>query len=524
MNWIGIVVGATLFLGRANGTPSPSGDVTLEGAHSKHKFGYAHGHGHGHRGSRKRGDASELDKNSDANRSLYRYPSGGHYPGGGHSGSAPGRYTANKATAIMRLSTLDSASPSPEDLVDPALLKTYPSFVKTLQRISCNFTVLCQSRLPAATSHIAVIIHYLVKDEVIIVLVPCVAWLIDIDYSADLMLATSLSENLNGILKWLFRYPRPCMVDSRIRNIRGAWEEDYGFPSSHTMLLQSMAIIHLTHYLYSDQSSFTLVMVPIFQTLLVRVLTALLFPAVLILLQLAVRINLARESPEQRQIWGARAFEGYRRANDVKRLAREGKVDDGTERDRFQQSLSEEGEKCQTVAEVLPMSEQQPLGRSEEGYSSSLDLAMLETGGTDTTTQCMPYQKEEKGEDEEEEKELILRLHPRRMDRYVYTLTSCLASILAPALRDYFMPDFSPCLIAFSSRRAIYLGFGFGLLLVGLALLMGLLGPALKRRWPESRWLMAGYRFAVMGFVVVWSLWLSWQALFSINPRFEQCE
>ncbi|KAF9576229.1 hypothetical protein EC968_009788 [Mortierella alpina] len=122
----------------------------------------------------------------------------------------------------MKYSTLDSASPSPEDLIDPALLKTYPFFVKATQRISCNFTVLCQTRLPAATSHIAVIIHYLVKDEVIMVLVPCVAWLIDTNYSANLILATSISENLNGIPKWLFRYPRPCMVDSKIRNIRGA--------------------------------------------------------------------------------------------------------------------------------------------------------------------------------------------------------------------------------------------------------------------------------------------------------------
>ncbi|CAO3570147.1 unnamed protein product [Mortierella alpina] len=434
----------------------------------------------------------------------------------------------------MRHSTLDSALPSPEDLVDSALLKTYPSFVKTLQRISCNFTVLCQSRLPAATSHIAVIIHYLVKDEVIIVLVPCVAWLIDINYSADLMLATSLSENLNGILKWLFRYPRPAMVDSRIRNIRGAWEEDYGFPSSHTMLLQSVAIIHLTHYLYTDQSSFALVMVPILFFLVALTSFTRIYLGLHFLHDVAAAILIAplpafgcyalNRRLKQRQIWGARAFEGYRRANTLKRLAREGKVDVGTGNDRFQKPLSEEGEKCQTVAEVLPMSEQQPQRRGEEEDSPSLDLAILETGGTDTATECMDYQNEEKGEGEEEEKDLILRLHPRRMDRYVYTLTSCFASILAPALRDYFMPGLSPCPIAFSSRRAIYLGFGFGLLLVGLVLLIGLLGPTLKRRWPESRWLLAGYRFAVMGFVAVWSLWLSWQVLFSINPQLEHCE
>ncbi|KAF9285493.1 hypothetical protein BGZ68_003804 [Mortierella alpina] len=468
----------------------------------------------------------------------------------------------------MKHSTLDSASPSPEDLVDPALLKTYPSFVKALQRISCNFTVFCQSRLPPATSYLAVIIHYLVKDEVIIVLVPCVAWLIDINYSADLVLATSLSENLNGVLKWLFRYPRPCMVDSRIRNIRGAWEEDYGFPSSHTMMLQSVAVIHLTHYLYTDQSPFTLVMVPVLfflvvltsftrmylglhflhdvaaavliaplpalgcyalnvwlskQTLLVRVLTALLFPTVLILLQLVIRTSLPRESPEQRHIWGARAFEGYKKANDLKRLTRQGEVKGGAETDRLQKSKSGEGEKCRTVAEVLPKSEQQLQGRNEEEHPPSLDLATVETVGTDTVTQCEDRGKDENGEDEEE-KEMILSLHPRRMDRYVYTLTSCFASILVPALRDHFMPSFNPCPIAFSRRRALYLGFGFGLLLTGLVLLMGLLGPALKRRWPQNRWLLAGYRFTVMGFVVAWSLWLSWQALFSINPQLEQCE
>ncbi|KAF9962089.1 hypothetical protein BGZ72_010695 [Mortierella alpina] len=421
----------------------------------------------------------------------------------------------------MKHSIFNSASPSPEDLVDPALLKTYPSFVRTLQRISCNFTVFCQSRLPAATSHIAVIIHYLVKDEVIIVLVPCIAWLVDINYSADLMLATSLSENLNGILKWLFRYPRPCMVDSRIRNIRGAWEEDYGFPSSHTMLLQSVAVIHLTHYLYTDQSPFTLVMVPILFFLVALTSFTRLYLGLHFLHDVGAAILIA---PLPALGW-ARAFEGYKKANALKRLARQDKGEERKENDRLQKPLSEEDENCRTLAEVVPTNGQRLHEREEN--TSSLDLAILETEESDTATECEGREKEEEqekeGEKAEEEQELILRLHPRRMDRYVYTLTSCFATILAPALRDHFMPSFSPCPIAFSGRRAMYLGFGFGLLLVGLVLLMGLLGPALKRRWPESRWLLAGYRVAVMGFVVAWSLWLSWQALFTINPQFELC-
>ncbi|KAI9231820.1 MAG: hypothetical protein BYD32DRAFT_429872 [Podila humilis] len=69
---------------------------------------------------------------------------------------------------------------------------------------------------------------------------------------------------VNGLIKWIFRYPRPCFRDSLIHNIRGAWEEDCGFPSSHTMLMVCVATIHLIYYLTKDQSIITLIFVPVF--------------------------------------------------------------------------------------------------------------------------------------------------------------------------------------------------------------------------------------------------------------------
>ncbi|KAF8977889.1 hypothetical protein BGZ52_006620, partial [Haplosporangium bisporale] len=91
-------------------------------------------------------------------------------------------------------------------------------------------------------------VHYLFKEEVIVALVPfCLA--VDYDYAFNLILSVTLSEMVNGLIKWIFRYPRPCFIDSRIHNIRGAWEEDCGFPSSHTMLMVCVATIHLIYYL-----------------------------------------------------------------------------------------------------------------------------------------------------------------------------------------------------------------------------------------------------------------------------------
>lgn len=257
-----------------------------------------------------------------------------------------------------------------EDDIDPMYLKQYPEFVVRLQQISCDFTYHCQRNLPGAFSPIALFVHYLFKEEVILALVPCSAWLMDYDYAFNLILSVTLSEMVNGLIKWIFRYPRLCFIDSRIRNIGGAWEEDYGFPSSHTMLMVCVATIHLIHYLTKDQSIVTLIFVPVFfflvlltsftrvylgllflhdvsaailvapfvawaayalntwldgQVLVTRILTGFLLPMSFLLATMVIRENLLPESLIQRRIWGDRAMEGY-----LKSLGQERDQETGT--------------------------------------------------------------------------------------------------------------------------------------------------------------------------------------------------
>ncbi|KFH72572.1 hypothetical protein MVEG_02861 [Podila verticillata NRRL 6337] len=127
-------------------------------------------------------------------------------------------------------------------------LKQYPDFVVRLQQVSCDFTYHCQTNLPSAFSPIAFLSTTSSRKKSSSPSSRS-AWLMDYDYAFNLILSVTLSEMVNGLIKWIFRYPRPCFIDSRIHNIRGAWEEDCGFPSSHTMLMVCVATIHLIYYL-----------------------------------------------------------------------------------------------------------------------------------------------------------------------------------------------------------------------------------------------------------------------------------
>ncbi len=51
-----------------------------------------------------------------------------------------------------------------------------------------------------------------------------------------LMASLSLNELLNGCIKWICQRPRPFWTNSKIKNISGLWEEDFGFPSSHAQI------------------------------------------------------------------------------------------------------------------------------------------------------------------------------------------------------------------------------------------------------------------------------------------------
>ncbi|UJR19193.1 hypothetical protein I4U23_022323 [Adineta vaga] len=52
-----------------------------------------------------------------------------------------------------------------------------------------------------------------------------------------LLASLPLNELLNGCIKWICQRPRPFWTNSKIKNISGIWEEDFGFPSSHAQTI-----------------------------------------------------------------------------------------------------------------------------------------------------------------------------------------------------------------------------------------------------------------------------------------------
>ncbi|KAG0038908.1 hypothetical protein BGZ82_010392 [Podila clonocystis] len=464
---------------------------------------------------------------------------------------------------------------TPEDDVDPSHLKQYPAFVVRLQEISCDFTHHCQTRFPSAFAPLALFVHYLFKEEVILLLAPCSAWLIDYTYALHLILAVTLSEMINGLIKWYFRYPRPCFIDPRIRNIRGAWEEDYGFPSSHTMLMVCVATVHMIHYVTKDQSTITLVCIPVFwgfvlltsftrmylglhflhdvaaailvapfvawaayalnmwlggQALVTRVLAGVLLPVTCLLVAMVIRENLPAESLVQRQIWGDRAMEGYLRSRQATGAKKEESPDllEKSVEDETLHSSHVDGITGDQTLCILPGAPTVPthsrtyilesaehvisVEPSEDGPGRVSRSNMSGVGTVYITIPVMMLNKVK---------------HPTKNCVSIHDAWAGTSSLTPAAVRPsypkHYSTHFHTCPVAFSKRRFIYWGFGFGLLVPKMLVLAGVVEPMLKKRFPGNRWLNGAFRGMMAAWVVLWTGWLSWQALFTFWPGLQAC-
>ena len=57
------------------------------------------------------------------------------------------------------------------------------------------------------------------------------------------VLAICTSEIVNGILKWLFIWPRPFWIEPGVSNKRNTFETDSSFPSSHAQLTMTFVVV-----------------------------------------------------------------------------------------------------------------------------------------------------------------------------------------------------------------------------------------------------------------------------------------
>ena len=83
----------------------------------------------------------------------------------------------------------------------------------------------------------AVFLRWLLTDEGITAIVPFFLWTMAGTDGMLLLATLALNELLNGCIKWVCQRPRPFWTNSKIKNISGIWEEDFGFPSSHAQTI-----------------------------------------------------------------------------------------------------------------------------------------------------------------------------------------------------------------------------------------------------------------------------------------------
>ena len=78
--------------------------------------------------------------------------------------------------------------------------------------------------------------HHLITDEGITFTIPIMIWALDPAKGMVILLGLSLTEIVNGALKWYFQRPRPFWELSKCKNVLQVWEQDYSFPSSHAQV------------------------------------------------------------------------------------------------------------------------------------------------------------------------------------------------------------------------------------------------------------------------------------------------
>ena len=101
----------------------------------------------------------------------------------------------------------------------------------------------------------AIFIRWLLADEGMTAIVPAFLWIVGGTEGILLLTNLALNELLNGCIKWICQRPRPFWTNSKIKNIGGLWEEDFGFPSSHAQISAcffSCIVIVTCFYCWND--------------------------------------------------------------------------------------------------------------------------------------------------------------------------------------------------------------------------------------------------------------------------------
>lgn len=72
---------------------------------------------------------------------------------------------------------------------------------------------------------------------------PFLTWILTPMKAFNVVVALCAGEIVNGMLKWLFVWPRPFWIEPRVSNKRNTFEMDSSFPSSHAQLTMTFVLV-----------------------------------------------------------------------------------------------------------------------------------------------------------------------------------------------------------------------------------------------------------------------------------------
>ena len=114
-----------------------------------------------------------------------------------------------------------------------------------------RLVIYLQKKLSPWYDYPAIFMHYLFREDILMLLGPISTFLFNYYTGIILRITFVLVEIIAGIFKWCCRLPRPFWVESTgaLSNRMGEWEQDYGFPSSHSGLIASWTMLILLVYI-----------------------------------------------------------------------------------------------------------------------------------------------------------------------------------------------------------------------------------------------------------------------------------
>jgi len=91
--------------------------------------------------------------------------------------------------------------------------------------------------------YVALATHWMIKDEFLFFIFPFLTWMLTPMKAFNAVLALCAGEIVNGMLKWLFIWPRPFWIEPLVINKRNTFETDSSFPSSHAQLTMTFVLV-----------------------------------------------------------------------------------------------------------------------------------------------------------------------------------------------------------------------------------------------------------------------------------------